>query len=73
MYEWLYPLHTGTLLGLPYRIALLIAGLAPLVSLVTGFILWRSKAKRSPSKGASPAPARAAALPIAAERQPQRR
>jgi uncharacterized iron-regulated membrane protein len=46
MYEWLYPLHTGKLVGLPWRIALLLAGLVPLLSLITGLILWRSKAQR---------------------------
>lgn len=46
MFEWLYPLHTGTLLGTPYRILLVLAGCVPLFSLVTGLIVWRSKAPR---------------------------
>lgn len=46
MFEWLYPLHTGTLLGTPYRLLLVVAGCIPLVSLATGFIVWRTKAKR---------------------------
>lgn len=73
MYEWLYPLHTGTLVGLPYRAVLLIAGLAPLLSLATGIILWRSKAKRSPSRAGSAAPRHAAAPPLPAEHQPRAR
>ena len=46
MFEWLLPLHTGTLVGTPYRILLVFAGLVPLLSLVTGLIVWRSKARR---------------------------
>lgn len=46
MYEWLYPLHTGRLLGLPYRTLLALAGLAPTLSLVTGILVWRSRAAR---------------------------
>ena len=59
IYEWIFPLHTGTLIGWPYQAVLLLAGLAPLASLVTGFILWRSRAKRSKPSSAvarSPAP-----------------
>jgi uncharacterized iron-regulated membrane protein len=46
MFEWLFPLHTGTLVGVPYRILLVVAGLVPMLSLVTGLIVWRSRAKR---------------------------
>ena len=46
MFEWLFPLHTGTLVGTPYRLILVLAGCVPLFSLVTGLIVWRSRAKR---------------------------
>lgn len=50
MFEWLYPLHTGRLGGIAWRIALASAGIAPLVALATGFALWftrrRSRRKR---------------------------
>jgi uncharacterized iron-regulated membrane protein len=46
MFEWLFPLHTGTLVGTPYRLLLVLAGCVPLLSLVTGLIVWRSRAKR---------------------------
>ena len=46
MFEWLYPLHTGKLIGFPYKLVLIVAGLVPSLSLVTGLILWRSRAKR---------------------------
>jgi uncharacterized iron-regulated membrane protein len=46
MFEWLYPLHTGTLLGTPYRLLLVLAGCVPPLSLMTGLIVWRSRAKR---------------------------
>src|SRR5205814_150677 len=45
IYEWIYPLHTGTLVGWPYRLLLVLAGLAPLASLATGLILSRSRAE----------------------------
>jgi len=58
MYEWIFPLHTGRLVGWPYQVVLLLAGLAPVVSLTTGLILWRSRAKRAKSPGAvAPRPA----------------
>jgi len=52
MFEWTYPLHTGTLVGTPYRALLVFAGLVPLLSLVTGLIVWRSRSarKRSPAQ-----------------------
>ena len=52
IYEWILPLHTGTLVGWPHQVVLLLAGLAPLVSLATGLILWRSRAKRRKPSGA---------------------
>jgi uncharacterized iron-regulated membrane protein len=51
MFEWLYPLHTGTLAGFPYRLLLVLAGCVPALSLVTGFIVWRSKARRKKPQG----------------------
>lgn len=52
MFDWIYPLHTGKLLGAPYKVALVLAGLVPLLSFVTGLIVWRSKAfpKRSAAR-----------------------
>jgi len=51
MFEWTYPLHTGTLVGGAYRVLLVFAGCVPLLSLVTGLIVWRSKAgRRAPAK-----------------------
>jgi uncharacterized iron-regulated membrane protein len=46
MFEWLYPLHTGKLVGFPYRLLLVLAGCVPLLSLVTGLIVWRLRAAR---------------------------
>ena len=51
MFEWLYPLHTGKLFGTPYKVLLLLVGIAPMLSLVTGLILWR-RPSRSPSRKA---------------------
>lgn len=46
MYEWSYPLHTGKLVGRPYRALLVLVGLVPLFSLTTGLIMWRSKGRK---------------------------
>lgn len=57
MFEWLFPLHSGTLVGTPYRFLLVLAGCVPLLSLVTGLIVWRSRAKRrkpTPTPSARP-------------------
>ena len=56
MYDWVYALHTGGLLGTPYKLVLMLAGLVPVLSLVTGLIVWRSKA--APKRGASKNPIR---------------
>jgi uncharacterized iron-regulated membrane protein len=53
MFEWTYPLHTGTLVGTPYRILLVAAGLVPLLSLATGLVVWRSKSRRKRSPAAA--------------------
>jgi uncharacterized iron-regulated membrane protein len=43
-----YPLHIGTVLGLPGRIVMLVAGLAPTLLFVTGvYTWWRKRQKRS--------------------------
>lgn len=53
---WQYPLHTGRVLGLWGRIAILLAGIATCVMALTGLVVWHSRwrarvgAKRS-SKG----------------------
>ena len=44
-YAWQFPLHNGTLFGMPGRIVVFIAGLAPLALLVSGLIVWRQKAR----------------------------
>ena len=51
MFEWLYPLHTGKFIGAPHKAVLAVAGLVPLLSLVTGLIVWRSKARKKMPSG----------------------
>lgn len=52
--RWLYPLHSGDVLGLPGRILVCIIGLMPALLYITGFIRWRHKQRaRSPSRSAS--------------------
>lgn len=46
MFEWLYPLHTGRLVGVGYRAVLVVAGAAPVLLLATGFVLWRRRRRR---------------------------
>ncbi len=52
MFDWIYALHTGGLLGMPYKILLVLVGLVPMLSLITGLIVWRTRAapKRSASR-----------------------
>ncbi len=57
MFEWLYPLHTGRLIGWPYRALLVLAGLAPILQLVTGIIVWRSRSARRRAPRTAPTPA----------------
>lgn len=46
MFEWLYPLHTGRLIGGGYRAALVAAGAAPVLLLATGLVLWHRRRRR---------------------------
>lgn len=39
--EWLIALHGGDILGLPGRVVICLVGIAPLVGLVSGIVLWR--------------------------------
>ena len=56
MFDWIYPLHTGNLFGTPYKLVLALAGIVPILSLVTGLIVWRSRA--APKRGAARNPTR---------------
>ena len=42
---WQYPLHTGRVLGILGRIAVLLAGIATCVMAVTGIMVWRGRSK----------------------------
>jgi len=56
-WEWLLPTHSGDILGFPGRIAILLAGLTPLVFTITGVAIWWKKRKgRLKRKRRSPAP-----------------
>jgi uncharacterized iron-regulated membrane protein len=41
--HWLFPLHSGTAFGTPGRVAMCIAGVAPLVLVFTGLWVWLRK------------------------------
>ncbi len=43
MYEWLYPLHTGILLGTPHRLLLVATGAGTLLMLVSGLLVWQAR------------------------------
>ena len=45
MYEWLYPLHIGELLGTPHKFVLVLTGMAPTVLLITGLIVWWTRSR----------------------------
>ncbi|MDN5870515.1 MAG: PepSY domain-containing protein [Nitrococcus sp.] len=52
-----YPLHIGTALGLPGRVAILVTGLVPTLLFVTGvYTWWRKRQQRSARLSNSPAP-----------------
>ncbi len=44
-WEWLVPTHSGDILGVPGKIAMLLAGLSPVVFIATGLVIWRNKRK----------------------------
>jgi uncharacterized iron-regulated membrane protein len=41
--HWTLPVHTGEIAGLPGRILVCVAGLAPFVLFATGLIMWRNR------------------------------
>lgn len=45
--QWLLPLHTGQIIGLPGRILICIVGLAVAMLSVTGVVIWARKRRRS--------------------------
>jgi uncharacterized iron-regulated membrane protein len=42
-FAWQFPLHNGEAFGLPGRLVVCLAGMAPLTLYVTGLLLWRRK------------------------------
>ncbi|WP_374581755.1 PepSY-associated TM helix domain-containing protein [Pseudoduganella sp.] len=59
--NWQYPLHTGEAFGLPGRVLVSVSGLAPLLFMVTGLVLWLGR--RAMHRKARAAAALAAAAP----------
>jgi uncharacterized iron-regulated membrane protein len=53
IYNTFYPLHIGTLAGLPTRIFQVIVGFLPLLLFVTGYIMWRNRCKARVHKNTS--------------------
>lgn len=45
MFDWLFALHVGELLGTPYRVFLVLVGLAPTLLLGTGLVVWTRRRK----------------------------
>jgi uncharacterized iron-regulated membrane protein len=43
----LYPLHSGEAFGMPGRMMVPVAGLAPLALFITGFLRWRQRVRRT--------------------------
>jgi uncharacterized iron-regulated membrane protein len=48
--KWMYPLHRGTLYGIPTKILALIAALVAFTLPISGFMIWmgRKKKKKKP-------------------------
>ena len=53
IYSTFYPLHIGTLGGLPTRIFQVIVGFLPLLLFVTGYVMWRNRRKARAYKNTS--------------------
>ncbi|SCY52420.1 Uncharacterized iron-regulated membrane protein [Nitrosospira sp. Nl5] len=53
IYNTFYPLHIGTLGGLPTRIFQVIVGFLPLLLFVTGYVMWRNRRKARAYKNTS--------------------
>lgn len=70
VYSALYPLHTGMAGGTPTRILMMFGGLMPLALAVSGFLMWRARARpaRRPAPGrrGDAAQPRTASRPITA-------
>ncbi|HEU4628129.1 MAG TPA: PepSY-associated TM helix domain-containing protein [Gemmatimonadaceae bacterium] len=80
-YSALYPLHIGVAGGLPLRLAMALAGLAPAALFVTGVVMWRGRGRgrrrddaRRPARAVRErgAPARRSAAAPARTRAPAR-
>ncbi len=48
IFNTFYPIHTGAIGGTPTRVLQVIVGLAPLLLLVTGFVMWKNRRKWKP-------------------------
>lgn len=61
--SWQFPLHSGEAFGTPWRIAICLAGLAPLAFMITGLAVWlrRRSGRKNPR---SVMAANAAAIPL---------
>lgn len=53
VFNTFYPLHVGAIAGTPTRILQVGAGLAPLVLLVTGVVMWANRTRRKPARPAA--------------------
>ena len=53
IYNTFYPIHIGTLGGLPTRIFQVIVGFLPLLLFVTGYIMWKNQRKAKAYKNTS--------------------
>lgn len=53
--RWVYPLHTGSLYGLPTKIVALIAALVATTLPVSGFLIWMGRKKKKKTSGKIPA------------------
>lgn len=51
--QWLLPLHTGNIIGLPGRILVCLLGLAVAVLSVTGALIWRRKCRAAARREAA--------------------
>ncbi|QYF93655.1 PepSY domain-containing protein [Massilia sp. PAMC28688] len=60
--SWMFPLHTGEAFGTAGRVVISVFGVAPLMFMVTGLVIWLKLRRKTPkTRKAAPASARSAA------------
>jgi uncharacterized iron-regulated membrane protein len=49
MFDWIFPLHVGLLGGTPYRVLMVLIGLAPALLMASGILVWSRRRRNRPN------------------------